>query len=367
MPTKSRKRVTRSGKGAFSLYLPKKWVDNWNEDQLQERKVDLLELDDHLIISPVRKNSSKSLSLNGGTDDEIRQFLLCTYVRGYESADLKSKEFSDKQMSAARSFMRLLDEKMILDISEDRIAYGRSFKVSLESPTISQMQRLLLEKIQESLRLAKELLEHFDENPTRAIHLLKMMRTLEEEDVDRMSMQIFRRASRMELRFNSFADLFFVVLTTDLLEKLGDGIYGIARSVCRFYGMDEEQLLFPTDVIEKDILMENFSGSQAFEDMRRVILSMLEECEVKLRDVMDHILERKGAESYQIMHELSEFNKSLVENLNTTAQDAFMSSERRVRMALLNMMDVGQCIIAIGESIEELAKEIAMFYFCEKS
>lgn len=367
MPTKSRKRVTRSGKGAFSLYLPKKWVDNWNEEQYKERRVDLLELDDHLIISPLRKNSSKSLSLNGGTDDEIRQFLLCTYVRGYELADIRSEKFADEQMSAARSFMRLLDEKMIMDISEDRIAYGRNFKVSLESPTISQMQRLLFEKIQESLRLSRELLEHFDENPTRAIHLLKMMRTLEEEDVDRMSMQIFRRASRMELRFDSFADLFFVVLTTDMLEKLGDSIFGIARSVCRFYGMDEGRLLFPLEVIEKDVMVENFSTNQAFEDMRRLFITMLEECEVRLRKIMDYTLERKGAESYQIMNELAEFNKSLIERLNITAQEAFISSERRIRMALLHMMEARHHIIAIGELIEELAKEIAMFYFCEKS
>jgi hypothetical protein len=367
MPIKSRKRVTRSGKGAFSLYLPKKWVDNWSEDQHKDRNVDLLELDDHLIISPVRKNSSKSLALNGGTDDEIRQFLLCTYVRGYESADLKSEKFADEQMSAARSFMRLLDEKMILDISEKRIAYGRSFKVSLESPTISQMQRLLFEKIQESLRLARELLEHYDENPTRAIHLLKMMRTLEEEDVDRISMQIFRRASRMELKFDSFADLFFVVLTTDMLEKLGDSIFGIARSVCRFYGMDEERLLFPLEVIEKDVVVENFSTNQALEDMRSLFISMLEECEVRLRNIMDYTLEMKGGESYQIMNELTEFNKSLIKKLNVAAQDAFISSERRIRIALLQMMEVRHYIIAIGEVIEELAKEIAMFYFCEKS
>jgi hypothetical protein len=270
-------------------------------------------------------------------------------------------------MSAARSFMRLLDEKMILDISEKRIAYGRSFKVSLESPTISQMQRLLFEKIQESLRLARELLEHYDENPTRAIHLLKMMRTLEEEDVDRISMQIFRRASRMELKFDSFADLFFVVLTTDMLEKLGDSIFGIARSVCRFYGMDEERLLFPLEVIEKDVVVENFSTNQALEDMRSLFISMLEECEVRLRNIMDYTLEMKGGESYQIMNELTEFNKSLIKKLNVAAQDAFISSERRIRIALLQMMEVRHYIIAIGEVIEELAKEIAMFYFCEKS
>jgi hypothetical protein len=367
MPTKSRKRVTRSGKGAFSLYLPKKWVDNWSEDQYKDRKVDLLELDDHLIISPVRKNTTKSLSLDAGTDDEIRQYLLCTYVRGYESADLESKRFADDQMSAARSFMRLLDEKMILDISEDRIAFGRSFKVSLESPTISQMQRLLFEKIQESLRLARELLEHFDKNPTRAIYLLKMMRTLEEEDVDRMSMQIFRRASRMELKFDSFADLFFVVLTTDMLEKLGDSIFGIARSVCRFYGMDEELLLFPLEVIEKDLIVENFSTNQAFEDMRGFFISNLEECEIHLRTIMDYTLEKKGVESYQIINELEEFNRSLIEKLNVIAQDAFISSERRIRIALLQMMEIRHYIIAIGELIEELAKEIAMLYFCEKA
>jgi len=366
MPTKSRKRVTRSGKGAFSLYLPKKWVDDWCEEQSSERKVDLLEMDDHLIISPVMKNNSSSASLNGGRDDEIRQFLLCTYVRGYESADLTSNRFSDEQICAARSFMRLLDEKMILDVSEDRIAYGRSFKVSLESPTISQMQRLLFEKIQESMRLASELIQHFDDNPRRAIHLLKMMHTLEEEDVDRLSMQIFRRATRMEFKFDSFADLFFVVLTTDLMEKMGDSIFKIARSVCRFYDMKEDRLLFPLEVVVKDIEVESIPVDQSFEDMRQFHLSMLDECGSRLREIMDLTLERSGREAYERIQDLADFNKSLAENLNLTAQTAFDTSDLRVRQALLRMMEIGESIMEVGEMVEELAKEIAMFYYCEE-
>lgn len=366
MPITSRKRVTRSGKGAFSLYLPKKWVDNWSEEQLIERNVDMLELDEHLIITPSKKNNSRSIALKGGTDDEIRQFLLCTYVRGYESADLKSKKFSDEQICAARSFMRLLDENMILDVSENKIAYGRNFKVNLEPPTISQIQGLLFEKIQESLRLADDLIKHFDENPRRTIHLLKMMRTLEEEDVDRLSMQIFRRATRMEIRSNSFADIYFVVLSTDLLEKLADSIFGIARSVLRFYGIDEKRLLFPLDVVVNDIEVENIRMNGAFEDMRTFFLSSLDECGIRLRKVMELTLEKKGGEAYQMMYDLAEFNKSLSENFSIIFSKVFRSGDGMEGDSLLRMMELGRSIIEIGEMIEEIAKEMAMFYFCEQ-
>lgn len=366
MPIAHRKRVTRSGKGAFSLYLPKKWVDNWSEEQLVERNVDILELDDHLIITPSRKNNSRSVTLRGGTDDEVRQFLLCTYVRGYESADLKSKKFSDEQICAARSFMRLLDENMILDISESKIAYGRNFKIDLESPKISQIQGLLFEKIQESLRLADDLIRHFDENPRRTIHLLKMMRTIEEEDVDRLTMQILRRATRVEIRSDSFADLFFVVLSTDLLEKLADSIFGIARSVLRFYGIDEKKLLFPLDVIVKDIEVENIRMDGAFEDMRTFFISSLDECGVLLRKVMKLTLERKGGEAYQMMYDLAEFNKSLSEDFSIISSKVFKLGEGKKGDYLLRMMELGRNIIEIGEMIEEIDKEIAMFYFCEQ-
>jgi len=365
MPSKSRKRVTRSGKGAFSLYLPKRWVDDWSEEQSKERKVDLLEMDEHLIISPLRKNNSSSASMNGGRDDEIRQFLLCTYVRGYEAAELSSDRFSEEQICAARSFMRLLDENMILDVSENRIAYGRSFKVDMESATIPQMQKLLFEKIQESLRMANELIRYFDANPLRSIHLLKMMRTLEEEDVDRLSMQIFRRASRMELKFDSFADLFFVIMTTDLLEKMGDSIFSIARSVCRLYDMEEEKLLFPLERIMDDLELTPIPVDPSLENMRRFQLSMLDECAKRLREVMDLTLERKGREAYERMGDLADFNKSLAKDLNLTAQGAFGTPDPGVRRALLGMMEMGESIMEIGEMVEELAKEIAMFYFCE--
>jgi hypothetical protein len=365
MPSKSRKRVTRSGKGAFSLYLPKKWIDEWSEEQSRERKVDLLEMDDHLIISPVRKSNTDSATISGGRVDEIRQFLLCTYVRGYEAAELNSKRFSDEQICAARNFMRLLDENMILDVNEDRIGYGRSFKVNMESSTISQMQQLLFEKIQESMRLATELIQHFDTNPRRSLHLLKMMRTLEEEDIDRLAMQIFRRATRMEFRFDSFADLFFVVMATDLLERMGDGLFDIARSVCRFYDLDEERLLFPLDVILEDVDMEDIPVDPSLDDMRQFQLSMMDECGSRLRDVMDLTIERKGREAYDRIQDLEEFNKSLAENLNLTAQGAFGTMDLGVRKALLRMMEIGESIMEIGEMIRDLTKEIAMFYFCE--
>jgi hypothetical protein len=365
MLSKNRKKVTRSGKGAFSLYLPKKWVDGWGEEQSKERKVDLLELGDHLIISPVKKNSSKSVVLNNRDVDEIRQFLLCSYIKGYEAVELQSGGFSDEQISAARNFMRLLDEKLILDVSEDRIAYGRNFKVNLEVPTVFQIQRLLFEKLQESIRLTQELIEHFDSNPRRTIHLLKMLHILEEEDVDRLSMQIFRMATRMEVRFDSFADLFYVVLTTDLLEKMGDSVYGVAKSVCDYYGLDEEKLLLPLNAIMEDI-PKPIKSPASIQDMKGAYLSGLEDCETHLRRIMEITLGKKGREAYQYMPELCDFSARMLEEMLKGSRASLVTKGGNIDERALRLTKIGHHLLEIATLTESLADEVAMFYYCEE-
>jgi len=109
--------------------------------------VDLIQLDDHLIISPAMKGSSVSLKTDSESVDDVKRFLLSSYVRGFEFAELTAKKkFTDEQICGARSFVRFLDERLVLSITETRIAFGRnSAGISQGSSTV-QMQALLFDK-----------------------------------------------------------------------------------------------------------------------------------------------------------------------------------------------------------------------------
>lgn len=363
MPSRHRKKVTRSGKGAFSLYLPKKWIDGWSQEQRKDRVVDLIQIDEYLIVAPAKRGKAKSVLLENGSTDAVKQFLLSSYARGYEAADIRSNHFTDEQICGARSFARLLDEKLILDITEKRISYGKDFGVTIDMPSVTQMQRLQFEKLLESLRLCHELLQYFDHNRRRTVHLLRMLRTLEEEDLDRMAMQIMRRAARMEILFDSFADLYYVVLTTDLLEKTGDSVYGIARCICRLYSLDEERLLFPLEALVKEVSPPE-RLPQSMEGLREVYLESLRKAEDLLRSVTDMTLERRGREAYEFMEQLSAFRGNLGKEMSAAMRNLPFGEENE-RGRIIQIMQVGHYINAIATFLEEFARQTALFYYCE--
>ncbi|MFP4196691.1 MAG: hypothetical protein ACLFS6_03455 [Methanomassiliicoccales archaeon] len=362
MSSPNRKRVTKTGKGAFSLYLPKRWIDQWSKEQLKERRVDLQEVGDHLIISPIIKGSFQTGFLEHGDEDEIRQFLLCSYVQGYESAELRSEGFSDEQMSAARNFVRLLDERLILDVREESIGYGRDFKVNMDSPSVDQLQRLLFEKLHESLRLSKELIAHLNGNRNRTIHLLHTLRTLEEEDIDRVAMQIMRRASRMEITFHSFPDLFYTVLTTDLLEKLGDAIFGIAEGVCDLYGLDKGRLSFPMETILEEMDVSSTLGLRNLQRTKEAYMREVEQLEEHLRRTMDIVLNRRGEAAYRYMEEIDGYHSSLKDRLAGLLAGSVSDSEGEPRNELVR---IGYDLQQIASLTGDLVEEVAMFYFSD--
>src|SRR5688572_18974933 len=48
VPPIKRKRVTQVGSGAYSIYLPKRWIDGWPPEQREKREVDLHQINQSL-------------------------------------------------------------------------------------------------------------------------------------------------------------------------------------------------------------------------------------------------------------------------------------------------------------------------------
>ena len=360
---KYRKKVTRSGKGAFSLYIPKRWIDGWKGEQARDRTVDLLQMDDYLIISPVQKGSSKSVRLDSDSVDEVRHFLLSCYVRGFESAEVVAKDrFTDEQICEARSFVRSLDDRLTLDISETRIAYDKNAAAMLSRPDAAQLQRLLLDKLLEGLRLVEELLEHFDRNPRRAIHLMQMLRLLE-EDTDKLALQILRLASRMEIPFENLVDLYYVILTTNTMENLGDSMFEMVRIVCRAYNIDPAKLMYPPETIIKEIAKPAVLDS-SLDNLRQVFvadLRILAKHAETLKELMQSD-ETDKVEAY--LDELTLLRDSLGEDLGKVIKNAMTKGDGPAHgRNLVHLVRIGYRIGDITTKLEESAKHLITLHF----
>src|SRR5688572_17006322 len=86
-----RKRVTQVGSGAWSIYLPKKWIDSWSPEQQAGREVDLHLINNSLLIVPVLQERAIEAEVSCRAD-QLRTVLLSAYVRGAASVRLKPED-----------------------------------------------------------------------------------------------------------------------------------------------------------------------------------------------------------------------------------------------------------------------------------
>lgn len=358
-----RKKVTRSGKGAFSLYIPKRWIDRWKGEQAKERTVDLLQMDDHLIISPVLKGSSKSAMLDSDSVEEVRHFLLSCYVRGFESAEIVTNgRFTDEQICGARSFVRSLDDRLTLDITENRIAYDKNAAAMLSRPDATQLQRLLFDKLLEGVRLMEELLEYFDKNPRRAIHIMQMLRLLE-EDTDRLALQILRLASRMEIPFENLVDLYYIVLTTNTMENLGDSMFGMVRNVCMFYNLDPAKLPYPPDALIKEISKPAVLDP-SLDGLRQILVADLKICAKNVGTLKELALSEYTEKVQDYIRNLTLFRDTMGEDLGKALKNALAKGNGSAQgRNLVHLIRIGYRIGDIAMRLEEFAKHLVTFHF----
>jgi hypothetical protein len=239
-----RKRVTRVGSGAWSVYLPKKWIDSWTPQQQDGREVDLHLISGSLLIVPVVQD--RSFAATAPPDVPLlRVMLLSAYVRGYEKVELRPLErFPNDAIAAARDLLRHLDERIVATVGPDLI--GFTLPATPNSPPVDLLQ-VMGARLAETLDLAAECVEHASHDPERVVHAARLLQSIQEEDVARILHQTLRRVATLDLPLESITDFQLLDLAAFLLNGVGTQSLDIAQTVLRDLGLGLQDLAYPRE------------------------------------------------------------------------------------------------------------------------
>ncbi len=248
-----RKRVTRVGSGAFSIYLPKKWIDGWDEAQQESREVLLRYIGKSILVSPAiqRRANQATVAVEKRT---VCLHLLSAYVRGNDEADLTpaSGAFDNDCMSAARDFLRHLDERLAATVTPERIGYR--LRPDLPAPSTGGIDLLWMmgAKIREMLGLARDCVEAYAVDPDRTLHGLRLLRDTHEEDVSRIFHQALRLVATLELPLESVSEYQLLGMAASDLHQVSGQILVVADVLLDAYGLERSDLDYPRNhLLEK--------------------------------------------------------------------------------------------------------------------
>lgn len=249
-----RKRVTRVGSGAWSIYLPKKWIDGWIPEQQTGREVDLHLISGSLLIVPVRMDRTFAATVPAGASGTadtaaLRSLLLSAYVRGYESVELRAADrFPNEAIAAARDLLRLLDERLVATVGPDRIAF--TMPPGSGAPATDLLQTLGA-RVQETLELATECVEHAASDPERVLHAARLLQSIQTEDVDRILHQTLRKVAILDLPLEAVTDFQLLDLAAYLLDGMGADALAVTETVLADLGLGLKDLAYPHDDLAK--------------------------------------------------------------------------------------------------------------------
>ncbi|MEK6976039.1 MAG: hypothetical protein AABY18_06825 [Candidatus Thermoplasmatota archaeon] len=239
-----RKRVTRVGSGAWSVYLPKKWIDSWTQQQQEGREVDLHLISGSLLIVPVVQDRTYVATAPAGVP-LLRITLLSAYVRGYEKVELRPTDrFPNDAIAAARDLLRHLDERIVATVGPDLI--GFTMPPGGSNPPTDLLQ-VMGARLTQTLDLAAECVEHASNDPERVVHAARLLQSIQEEDVSRILHQTLRRVATLDLPLESVSDFQLLDMAAFLLDGVGSQALAIAQTVLRDLGLSLQDLAYPRE------------------------------------------------------------------------------------------------------------------------
>ncbi|MEM2943791.1 MAG: hypothetical protein QXN93_06250 [Methanomassiliicoccales archaeon] len=355
------KKITE-GKGAFSLYIPKKWINRWRDIQLKERNVRMILLEDFLVITPVHKSSFASLYVSSHSVDDIKRFILASYIKGFEGAELIAADrFSDEQIMGSRDFVRFLDERISLDATEKRIELKFDNPREGTNSSFVHMRSLIFDKLGDAFQLLKELIEYFDRNARRSLHIMQILRLLE-EDIDKLVFRILRQASRFEMPIETISDLHFVSLTVSYLESMSDSVFGIVRSVCGIYEIDYRRLSFPTDVLMRDVVPTQFVRSGDCEAIKKLYMAYLDLCKTHINKIYSCVVNKNPLEAFALKEDLVKLREKIIDDMNNKLDSFFKKKTKEEPYPkTADLLAIGHRIADIITKLEELAKLVTIY------
>ncbi len=239
-----RKRVTRVGSGAWSVYLPKSWIDSWAPQQQEGREVDLHLVSGSLLITPVIQDRTFSASAAPVDVPSLRNLLLSAYVRGHEKVELRpAGRFPNDAIASARDLLRHLDERIVATVGPDLIG----FAVPVDGGGPGDLLQAMGQRLTEVLDLAAECVEQAGHDPERVVHAARLLQAIQEEDVSRMQYQALRRVATLDVELETVSDLQLLDLLAFLLDGLGSQCLALAATVLADLGLSLGDLAYPRD------------------------------------------------------------------------------------------------------------------------
>ncbi|MGB1586887.1 MAG: hypothetical protein ACPHID_07580 [Thermoplasmatota archaeon] len=239
-----RKRVSQVGSGAWSIYLPKKWIDAWSPEQQVAREVDLRNINQSILITPVHRTASHEATV-ADHPDAVQATLASAYIRGYHDVRLRpATDFGSDTVATARDFLRHLDERLVADCRPEGI--GFSLRSDLPPPASSDdVLAILAAKVSEVLRLAADAVQSGGHDADRTLHALRLLRDTQREDVDRLHYQAARLVATLEIPLDSVSRYQLFGLAAAELQRAGEQGVRIAETLLQGMGLTLIDLDYP--------------------------------------------------------------------------------------------------------------------------
>ncbi len=256
-----RKKVTKVGSGAWSIYLPKKWIDAWEPAQQEGREVDVRYIGGGLLVSPVIIQSNYTATLPSHAET-VRLRLLSAYLRGYHHVVLRPTEaFDNECIAVARDFLRHLDERLEATCTQDAIGYRLRSDLPAAIGDADDLLSVMTAKVREVLRLAEEAVGTYSHDPDRALHALRLLRDTHEEDVARLFYQATRQVATLDIPMPSVSAYQLLGLTAADLHRVSETGMRVGQAILLEYGLDFADLDYPRPhLMEKMRLPDIGSG-----------------------------------------------------------------------------------------------------------
>jgi phosphate uptake regulator len=240
-----RKRVTRVGSGAYSIYLPKKWIDAWSPEQRKQREVDLHFINRSLLVVPVIRDRTHTAKCPNDVA-QLRARLLAAYVRGHQEVRLTpaGRAFDSDCIAAARDFLRHLDERLSPEVRPDSIGYRLQAELPPSFASGDPLLQMMVAKVGDLVGLAAECIESGNQ-PDRLLHAARLLVAVHDEDVSRMYHQALRLVATLELPLQTVSDFQILDLVAAELHDIGRQAVAVAHVALGGLGLSTAELGYP--------------------------------------------------------------------------------------------------------------------------
>ncbi len=249
-----RKRVTRVGSGAFSIYLPKKWIDSWPAAQQESREVDLHLINDALMIVPAHLEQSAELAVE---DDQkaVCSLLRSAYIRGIDRIRVtpKTGTFGTDTIASARDMLRHMDERLIVTTNPEELSFSLDPDLPPPVSNGADLLRILTSKVRDMVDLCQQSVDAHQVDVDRSLHTMSLLVGTQEDDVRRLFHQALRMVARIELPMSSVSDFQVLDLIAADLERFGSHLVRIVEILLSDLGLTTNDLDFPRSHLLKTI------------------------------------------------------------------------------------------------------------------